>query len=89
MNQPNIIFIQYPCLSSTARNLEINCLIAFHNGFKSVAQSFNTAFIFVFNSSSELNDSPTLSFIYFRFYKIPKENSNESHQVKRAAILLI
>ena len=57
-NQPSIILMQYPCFSSTARNLGINYLIAFRNGFKSVAQSFHTAFIFDFNSSSELNGSP-------------------------------
>ena len=56
----NIILIQYPCFSSTARNLGTKCLNAFRNGVKSVAQSFHTTFIFVYNSSSELNDSPAL-----------------------------
>ena len=64
-NQPNVILIQYPCFSSTARNLGTNCLIAFRNGFKSVAQSFHTAFIFVFNSS-ELNGSPAAPWYIFR-----------------------
>ena len=48
--------IQYSCFSSTARNLGTDCLIAFCNVFKSVAQSF----IFVFKSFSELNGSPAL-----------------------------
>ena len=54
-NQPNIILIQYPRFPSIACNLGTNSLIAFCNGVKSVAQSFHTAFIFVFNSASELS----------------------------------
>ena len=41
--------MQYPCFSSTASNLGTNSLIAFRNGFKSVAIilciDFNTVFI--------------------------------------------
>ena len=55
------ILIQYPSFSSTARNIETDCLISFCIGFKSVVQSFHAAFIFVGNSSSELNGSSALS----------------------------
>ena len=72
-NQPDIILTQHPCFSSTARNLGTNCLITFRNGFKSVAQSFHTAFIFVFNSSSELNDTPALPWYTFVFSRSPKK----------------
>ena len=47
--------IRYPCFSATARNLGINCLIAFCSGFKSISQSSHTAFIFVFDFSFEEN----------------------------------
>ena len=72
-NQPNIISIQYHCFSSTAPKLGTNSLIAFRNGFKSVAQSFHTAFIFVFNSSSELNGSPALPCYTFVFTRSQKK----------------
>ena len=52
--------MQHFCFSSTARNLGTNCLIAFRNSFKSIVQYFHTAFVFVFNSSSEVNGSPAL-----------------------------
>ena len=73
--------MQYPCFSSTARNLGTNCLITFWNGSKSVVQSFHTAFIFVFNSSSELNGSQALPG-YTSFLQDPKRNNvMDSHQV--------
>ena len=68
--------IQYPCFSSTARNLGASCLITFRNGFKYVAQPFHTSFRFVFNYSSELNGSPALPWYTFVFTRSQKKKSN-------------
>ena len=65
--------IQYSCFSSTARNLGTDCLIAFCNVFKSVPQSFHTAFIFVFKSFSEMNGSPALPWYTFVFTRSQKK----------------
>ena len=55
-----MMLIQYTFFSLTARNLGTNCLTAFHNGFKSVAQSVEIAFILILFSHRTAS-------IYLRF----------------------